>query len=215
MLVKICGLRSVEMALIAADAGADMIGLLFAPSRRRVSVEEGAAIAAAVRDLGATRPRLVGLFVNETPARVAAVAAAVGLDLAQLSGDEPPELADQLALPLIKSVRMDGSTHEAGWLQRAGAGCTLLVDAHLAGAYGGTGVVADWSRAAKLAARTPLILAGGLTPENVGAAIAAVRPLGVDVSSGIETDGAKDRHKIKAFLEAARAAQNAHGLDAP
>lgn len=206
MLVKICGLRSVEHALAAAAAGADMVGLVFAPSRRRVSTEQGAAIAAALRGLAGPRPRVVGLFVNEPPAVVLATAAAVGLDAAQLSGDEPPEDADALDMPLIKAVRMDGSAREAAWVGRAGEGLALLVDAHVPGAYGGTGERADWGRAAELARRAPVLLAGGLTPENVAAAIAAVRPLGVDVSSGVETDGAKDSAKIGAFLEAARAA---------
>jgi phosphoribosylanthranilate isomerase len=207
MLVKICGLRTVEHALAAAAAGADMLGLNFvATSRRRVSVTEGAAIASAVRAAG-YGTRVVGLFVNEEPATVAAVARAVGLDLVQLSGDEPPEDAELIPLPLIKAVRLDGSPHEAAWIGRAGAGVTLLADAHVPGSYGGTGERADWGRAAELARRAPLILAGGLTPENVAEAIAAVRPLGVDVSSGVERDGAKDSAKIEAFLGAARAAQ--------
>lgn len=206
MLVKICGLRSVEHALAAAAAGADMLGLVFAPSRRRVSVAEGAAIAAAVRGLGAGRPRVVGLFVNEPPAVVIEVATAVGLDLVQLSGDEPVEDGEATGLPLLKAVRLDGSAREAAWLRRAGPDCTLLVDAHVPGAYGGTGVVADWGRAAELAASTPLLLAGGLTPANVTAAIAAVAPHGVDVSSGVERDGVKDTALIEAFVAAARAA---------
>jgi len=206
MLVKICGLRTVEHALAAASA--DMLGLVFAPSRRQVSVEQAATIAAALRARCAPAPRLVGLFVNASPASIITVASAVGLDLVQLSGDEPPEDANALPLPVIKAVRMDGSAREAAWIRRAASGeLTLLVDAHVPGAYGGTGVRADWQRAAELAATTPLILAGGLTPANVATAIAAVRPLGVDVSSGVETDGHKDPAKIEAFLEAARSAR--------
>ncbi|GAB4427707.1 MAG: phosphoribosylanthranilate isomerase [Chloroflexi bacterium OHK40] len=206
MLVKICGLRTVEHALAAASA--DMLGLVFAPSRRQVSVEQAATIAAALRARGAPAPRLVGLFVNASPASIITVASAVGLDLVQLSGDEPPEDADALSLPVIKAVRMDGSARETAWIRRAASGeLTLLVDAHVPGAYGGTGVRADWQRAAELAATTPLILAGGLTPANVATAISAVRPLGVDVSSGVETDGHKDPAKIEAFLEAARSAR--------
>lgn len=244
MIVKICGLRSAEHALAAAAAGTDLVGLVFAPSRRRVSVEEAIVIAAALRGC-VHRPLIAGLFVNAPPTEVAAVARAVGLDLAQLSGDEPSDDADALSLPLIKALRMDGSAREAAWIERAvestrrqGAKqtrsqadssylpksalslpvsppsslpvslphLTLLIDAHVPGAYGGTGVTADWSRAATLARSLPLILAGGLTPENVGAAIAAVRPVGVDVSSGVERDGVKDTAKIEAFLGAARAA---------
>lgn len=209
MLVKICGLRTVEHALAARAAGADLVGLIFAPSRRRVTVEEGAAIAAALRAAGEATPRIVGLFVNEPPAEVVAVARAVGLDLAQLSGDEPPEDADALPLPLIKAVRLDGSVREAAWVGRAGPRLTLLVDAHVPGAYGGTGVTADWERAAELARRVPLLLAGGLSSDNVAAAIAAVRPAGVDVSSGVESAGVKDSARIAAFVAAARAATRA------
>lgn len=216
MLVKICGVRRAEHALAAAAAGADMLGLVFAPSRRQLSVAEAVALAAAVRAAPGPRPLLVGLFVNAAPAELLAVAEAVGLDLVQLSGDEPPAHAQAIPLPILKAVRMDGSPAEQGWLalarQHAAAPgplgrVTLLVDAHVPGAYGGTGVVADWTRAAALARDTPLLLAGGLNPENVAAAIRAVRPLGVDVSSGVETAGVKDSVKIEAFLGSARAAQ--------
>ncbi len=217
MLVKICGLRTPEHALAATAAGADLIGLVFAPSKRRVTPEQAATIARAVRAAPGPRPRLVGLFVNEDPATISAVAAHVGLELIQLSGDEPASYADRIALPLIKAFRMDGSANEAAWLARLDEGPTtqlvfgpsslvLLVDAHVPGSYGGTGVTADWARAAELATRAPILLAGGLHPGNVAAAIAAVRPLGVDVSSGVESDGVKDPRKIEAFLGAARAA---------
>ncbi|NTU84118.1 MAG: phosphoribosylanthranilate isomerase [Chloroflexales bacterium] len=232
MLVKICGLRTSEHALAATAAGADILGLVFAPSKRQVTVEQAAAIAAIVRAAPA-RPRLAGLFVNAAPAAVNAIAAQVGLDLVQLSGDEPVAHADLIDLPIIKAVRMGGSAHEAAWIARYdGRRATgdegrpyavakgpspalilglspliFLVDAHVPGSYGGTGVVADWGRAAELAARAPTLLAGGLTPANVAAAIAAVRPLGVDVSSGVEHNGIKDPARIEAFLGAVRAAQ--------
>jgi phosphoribosylanthranilate isomerase len=215
MLVKICGLRTVEHALAAADAGAAMLGLVFAPSRRRVTLEQAATIAQAVRSKPGPRPELVGLFVNAPAEEMNAVSAAVGLDRVQLSGDEPVSLLDELRLPALKAVRMDGSANELAWIERAGAnarrdnflpGVVLLVDAHVPGAYGGTGVQADWGRAAALARRAPLLLAGGLSPLNVAAAIAAVAPLGVDVSSGVERDGAKDTAKIEAFIGAAHAA---------
>ncbi|HMQ29930.1 MAG TPA: phosphoribosylanthranilate isomerase [Chloroflexaceae bacterium] len=234
MLVKICGLRTAEHALAAAAAGADLLGFVFAPSRRRIDPAAAAAIAAELRAATSARPRLVGLFVNADPAEVNAIAAEVGLDLVQLSGDEPAWHAERIALPVIKAIRMDGSANEAAWLARLDQQPTtgdqgppgwagpdaggpalvfgpsslgLLVDAHVPGSYGGTGVTADWARAAALARRAPLLLAGGLTPANVAAAIAAVGPLGVDVSSGVETDGVKDPLKIEAFLGAARAAQ--------
>lgn len=207
MLVKICGLRSPEQALATAAAGADMIGLVFAPSRRRVSEPEAAAIVAALRGLGGPRPLAVGLFVNEPPKLINALAARVGLDAVQLSGDEPADVADAIALPVLKAMRLSGDAGEAAWVARAQAGgrVRLMVDAHVPGAYGGTGARADWGRAAALARRVPLILAGGLDPASVAEAVAAVGPAGVDVSSGVETAGVKDVAKIEAFIAAARA----------
>lgn len=212
-LVKICGLRTVDLALVAATAGADMIGLVFAPSRRQVSIAEAQYIAAAVRALPPPRPLIVGLFVNAPAADVAEITTAVGLEAIQLSGDEPPDYPIPQGLPLLKAIRMTGTRHEEAWLARIAAAPSVdgglppmlaLIDAHVAGAYGGTGTQADWSRAARIARQVPTILAGGLTPENVAAAIAQVQPLGVDVSSGVERDGQKDPVLITAFIEAAR-----------
>lgn len=206
MLVKICGLRLAEHALAAATAGADMLGLVFAPSRRQLSVLEGAAIAAALGAHVGARPELVGLFVNEQPARINAIVTAVGLDRVQLSGDETIAEAVGIGRPLIKALRLDGSAREAEWLAFAETepNCLLLVDAHVPGAYGGTGTQANWARAAELGRALPLLLAGGLHAGNVAAAIAQVRPIGVDVSSGVESAGAKDAAKIAAFIGAAR-----------
>jgi phosphoribosylanthranilate isomerase len=184
-----------------------MFGLVFAHSRRQISPEQATSIAEAVRAApGGQRPLLVGLFVNEAPERMLAIARQCGLDALQLSGDEASTLAE--ALPgyrLLKAIRLDGRPNEAGWLATDQAPTVqLLLDAHVPGAYGGTGVLADWEHAAELARQRPIMLAGGLTPENVGAAIQQVRPWGVDVSSGVETDGVKDNAKIRAFVAAAR-----------
>ncbi|MEI7769030.1 MAG: phosphoribosylanthranilate isomerase [Chloroflexales bacterium] len=203
MIIKICGLRMIEHALVAAEAGADLVGFVFAPSRRQVSAAAAAEIAAAVRALPAPHPLVVGLFVNAPAVEINAVAESVGLDLVQLSGDEPLAAAAGIGLPIIKTVRMDGSDREAAWIA---AGVRLLVDAHVPGAYGGTGARADWRQAAGLARRAPLILAGGLDPANVAAAKAHVRPWGVDVSSGVEAGGTKSAALIRAFIAAARAA---------
>jgi phosphoribosylanthranilate isomerase len=202
--VKICGLRTIEHALAAIDAGADMIGLNFAASRRQVSPEQAALIAEAVRATPhARRVSIIGLFVNETPEHMLAIARTCGLDALQLSGDEHSEIARRLpGIALLKSIRLDGALGEAGWLDAADV--RLLVDAHVPGSYGGAGVLADWGRAAELARRRLIVLAGGLTPENVGAAIRQVHPWGVDVSSGVETNGVKDVAKIRAFVAAAR-----------
>lgn len=201
-----CGLRSAEHALVAAEAGADLLGFIFAPSRRQVAPAEVARIAQAVRALpAANRPKLVGVFVNEAPERMRACARECGLDAVQLSGDEPLGFADELRdLALIKALRFDGSAEERRWIEAEQPHVRLLVDAHVPGAYGGAGVMADWPRAADLARQRPILLAGGLSPTNVVAAIAQVQPWGVDVSSGIESDGAKDPAKIRAFVAAMR-----------
>jgi len=206
--VKICGLRTIEHALAAADAGADMLGLNFAASRRQVSPEQAALIAEAVRAMpNAGRVGIVGLFVNETPERMLEIAGLCGLDAIQLSGDETSEVVGQLrGIRLFKAIRLDGAPNEAGWLEADQApSVRLLVDAHVPGSYGGAGVLADWGRAAELARRRSIVLAGGLTPENVGAAIRQVQPWSVDVSSGVETNGIKDIIKIRAFVAEARA----------
>ncbi len=210
MLIKICGLRTQEHMRVAALAGADMLGLVFAPSRRQVSIAEAAHLVAALRAGPPPYPRLVGLFVNRTPAFIQEAAEHLDLDLVQLSGTEPVSDATAIKRPIIKTVRLDGSVDETAWLELAereaeGGSVTLLIDAHVPGHYGGTGALADWSQARELAARVPVLLAGGLTPGNVAAAIAAVQPYGVDVSSGVETDGGKDSAKIEAFIAAARA----------
>ncbi len=207
-LVKICGLRTIEQALAAADAGADMLGLVFAVSRRQVSPEQAALIVEAVRAMPhAQRVTVVGLFVNETPERMQAIVHQCGLDAIQLSGDEPSTMAAQLpGIAQFKAIRLDGAPSEAGWLDAHPApNVHLLVDAHVPGSYGGAGVLADWHRATELARRRSIVLAGGLTPENVDAAIRQVHPWGVDVSSGVETNGVKDVAKIRAFVAAVRA----------
>jgi len=206
--VKICGLRTIEHALAAAAAGADMLGLNFAASCRQVSPEQAAQIAEAVRATPhAQRVSLVGLFVNQAPEHMLRIARQCRLDAIQLSGDEASELAEQLSgITLFKAIRLDGTPREAGWLGADHApNVRLLVDAHVPGSYGGAGVLADWGRAAELARQRPIMLAGGLTPENVDAAIRQVQPWGVDVSSGVETNGVKDIVKIRAFVAAARA----------
>src|SRR4051794_232396 len=136
MLVKICGLRTIEHALAAVDAGADMIGLNFAASRRQVSPEQAAVIAEAVRATPHARSvAIVGLFVNEAPERMLAIVRQCGLDAIQLSGDESSQVADQLpGIKLFKSIRLDGAPNEAGWLAAHHApDVHLLVDAHVPG----------------------------------------------------------------------------------
>lgn len=204
-LIKVCGIRTVEHALVAAHAGADCIGLIFAPGRRQITPEQGNLMVLALRDAG-LHTRTVGVFVNESSAMINSIASAVGLDFIQLSGDESGSLASELRLPLLKTIRLDGSANERDWMNRADGRVRLHVDAHVAGSYGGAGVLADWQRAQTLAVHTPIVLAGGLNSANVANAIHTVQPWGVDVSSGVETDGIKDTVKIHQFIVAARQA---------
>lgn len=210
MMIKICGVRMREHVQTAVDAGADMLGLVFAPSRRQITVEDAASITDAARVAAIARGRaiaLIGVFVNETVERIREIAQLCNLDGVQLSGDEPVAYADALeSLLVIKAVRFDNPAQERAWLTHDRSHVRLLVDAHVPGSYGGAGVVADWDRAAELARQHPVLLAGGLTPENVADAVARVRPWGVDVSSGVESNGVKDHAKIRAFIAAARAA---------
>lgn len=210
-MIKICGISSIEHALAAAQAGANMIGMIFASSRRQVSPEQAAAIRNALNQIEADqRPLLAGVFVNADAEDILTVVDYCGLDIIQLSGDEPLDMAEGLGeRQIIKTVRLKGERIEQPWLQyplydHHHPKVRLHVDAHVAGSYGGSGVMADWERAEALARCMPIILAGGLNAENVQEAILKVRPWGVDVSSGVETDGVKDSQKIRMFIEAVR-----------
>ena len=206
--VKICGVRTAEHALAAVEAGAAMIGFILAPSRRQISPEQLAAITSVVRAApGGRSVQLTGVFVNEAPERIAAIATSCGLDAVQLSGDEPTDVLTSLTnLTLIKALRLTGEPIERAWIAAAHQRrVRLLIDAHVPGTYGGAGVRGDWEAAAQLAASLPIMLAGGLTPENVAEAIECVHPQAVDVSSGVETSGVKDPARIRAFVRAVRA----------
>lgn len=191
--VKICGIRDIETALGAADAGADALGFVFAPGKRTVSPEEAREI------IGKLPPMVsrVGVFVNLPAAEVAAIAAYAGLDTVQLHGEEPPEYCRDLEFKVIKSF----PAGSAGDLERAKDYRVdgYLLDTPVQGRSGGTGRVFDWRLAAGFNAG-PLILAGGLNTENVREAIAIAKPYAVDVSSGVETGGRKDIGKIRDFI---------------
>lgn len=210
--VKVCGISEPEHALVALEEGADMIGLAFAESPRRVTVEQGKAIVDAVRAADPERKlRIVGLFVNETAEHMNEIAGEVGLDVIQLSGDEPAHILNKLRLPAIGSIRAGAGDWNTAvrrlqdWV--IVAPWAVIMDAHVPGIYGGTGTVGDWEIAEQFARRYRLILAGGLNPENVVDAITKVKPYAVDVSSGVETDGVKDVDKIRAFIRNAKATQ--------
>jgi len=206
--VKICGITCPADAETAVQAGADLIGLVFhEPSPRHVTPDEAAEIVQGIPPYVLR----VGLFVNPTPQSVAAAIAGCGLQMLQFHGDESPEFCRQFGMITMKAFRVKGpETLEA--LVRYPTDAWLL-DAHVPGKYGGTGQTFDWVLAAK-AARLgkPVFLAGGLTPENVGEAVRAARPYGVDVSGGVETaPGRKDPEKIRRFVAQARAAGDAIG----
>ncbi len=219
--VKICGLTTLEDARCAAEAGADLLGFVFyPPSPRYIAPERAAEIAHALRyEFGARVPQLVGVFVNESEARVRSIINTVGLDLVQLHGDEPPEQVCALRPFAFKALRPRSPEGAREALARYAPAFSddptvpqLLVDAYHPQKYGGTGCKADLETARALAGRSRLLLAGGLTPENVGAAVACVRPWGVDVSGGVErSKGRKDHALIRDFVQAARAgAADAH-----
>ena len=210
--VKICGLREVNHALVAAEAGADFLGFNFVPGvRRQLSEERARAIIRKYRRIkGSGGPKLVGLFADQPLDDVNRIARSCGLDLAQLCGDEPPEYWERVDVPVIKQTKVrDQDSSDASIadvLRRVddvvSRGHVALLDRHEEGALGGTGRSFDWSVAREVARHHDFLLAGGLSPNNVQQAIATGNPWGVDVSSGVETDGVKDPKKISAFAEA-------------
>jgi phosphoribosylanthranilate isomerase len=202
--VKICGLRSVEHAQVAVEAGADLIGFVFYPPVRRYV--EPAAAAAIVRALPRDRVATVGIFVDESPVRMAEIADLVGLDYLQLGGAESSDLNRTLARPVIRTVHVGPATTPSEIGLRSDGARLIHLDTMRLGQYGGTGESFDWSVARAAGVYGAVLLAGGLRSENVAAAIAIGRPWGVDVSSGVESDGIKDAAKIEAFIAAARQA---------
>jgi len=198
MLVKICGITRMDDARVAVECGASAVGFIFWPTGKRYIAPERA------REIVRMLPPFVtpvGVFVNETAAHVNDVARLVGLGAVQLHGDEEPEMLDAVERPVVKAVgRVDADT-AARWPGRV----MLLVDADDRVNRGGTGVRADWVAAARVSASRRIVLAGGLTPDNVAEAVDAVRPFGIDVSSGVEdAPGIKNAGKIRALFEALR-----------
>lgn len=210
MKVKICGLTNVADALAAVGAGADYLGFNFyAQSPRLVSAQHCATLVAAVRQTGAP-VKTVGIFVDQPADEVTRLMAACGLDLAQLHGGEALARYEALRGRAFAAVRpRPGEMLDYAALARFGPHePAFLLDAYVPGAYGGTGVTGDWDQAAVAARQYPLFLAGGLTPENVAAAVAAVQPWGVDVASGVEAaPGIKDPARVRAFVAQAKGAQ--------
>src|SRR5262249_48921139 len=165
--VKICGLRDLASARVAIDAGADFVGFVFAPVRRYISPDTVAAIAGELP----SSVRKVGLFVNEDPATIRAIVQSCGLDYAQLCGDESPEVCRDFGVRAVKSLRVQGPEIAAEVARYADHVAWCILDGYRPRAYGGTGTSFDWSVARELASEFKIMVAGGLTPENVAAAI--------------------------------------------
>ena len=199
--VKICGIREPEHARIAAEAGADAIGLVFyGESPRHIDAERAAYVARQLPPYVMT----VGLFVNADADSVWAVLDEIPLDLLQFQGDEPPEFCNQFGRPYVRAVRMEKGTDLVEYSSRYSGAKALLLDAHVPGERGGTGRVFDWNVIPR-EHPVPLILSGGLTAQNVGRAIREVRPWAVDVSSGVESSrGVKDPAKIVEFIRSVK-----------
>ncbi len=214
---KICGLRDVSNALVAAESGADFLGFVFVEGvRRQLQPREGSEIIYQFRMSfeGDKIPGIVGLFANQTAEFVNSAIHQCGLDYVQLCGDEPTRFWDDLAAPVIRQVkvrerlpRLEAIALASEQVEEAlDAGHLAMLDKHQPGALGGTGMAFDWNIAREVARDRSVIVAGGLDPGNVAQAIETSAPWGVDVSSGVETDGVKDDEKIRAFAAAVRSA---------
>ncbi|TBU83352.1 phosphoribosylanthranilate isomerase [Pseudomonas daroniae] len=199
---KICGITRLEDALAAVAAGADAIGLVFYErSPRAVSIEQARAIVTALPPFVTT----VGLFVDMPRAEMDEVLAAVPLDLLQFHGDESAADCEAVGRPYIKALRVRAQDDVTALVDAYPGARAVLLDTFVEGVPGGTGQAFDWSLVPVQLSK-PVILAGGLTPENVTAAIAQVRPYAVDVSGGVEAGkGIKDAARVKDFVRAVRA----------
>jgi phosphoribosylanthranilate isomerase len=197
--VKICGITRIEDALAAVGLGADAIGLVFyAPSPRNVSIEQAISIVESLPPFVSK----VGLFVNESPSNIKNILAQVDLDILQFHGDESREVCEQINMPYYKAIRVKEDTNLIQYAQIYHSAKALLLDTYSESTVGGTGMVFDWKLIPENISK-PLILAGGLTPANVGLAIETVHPYAVDVSGGVEqSKGIKDVKKMTAFIQA-------------
>ena len=208
--IKICGVTTVDDAELAVRAGADAVGVNFVPSSKR-RIDE--ATARDIVEAVGTRAEVIAVVADVPTDALIELLARLGLAGVQLHGSESPAALERLLPAAYRAARIATSA-DVEEARRFG-GARLLVDAKVAGTLGGTGHTFDWGLVTALARERALIVAGGLTPENVGAAVAAVRPFGVDTASGVEADDPrkKDPDKVARFVEAARRAARAAGLD--
>ena len=198
--VKICGITRLEDALAAARAGADALGFVFyPPSPRNIELEQAARILAELPPFVTT----VALFVNADTETIAEVVNLARVDLLQFHGNECPDYCARHGRPWIKAIRMKEGVDLEAEAERYSAASALLLDAYRPGVPGGTGEAFDWKRI-PVSLRERIVLAGGLTPENVAEAVRQVRPWAVDVSGGVEAaPGIKDAAKIERFIRGA------------
>jgi phosphoribosylanthranilate isomerase len=211
--IKICGLSQLEDADAASRYGADFLGLIFAPSKRQVIENAAQPIADYIHHLP-HHPEVVGVFVNLPADEVNGIADYCNLDRVQLSGDESWDYCRDIAYPLIKVIHVSSESTALAVMHEIDEGYRLLsaeklicmVDSQVGHAYGGTGKTIALDLLKEITSRFPVIVAGGLTPENVTGIVKTVCPWGVDTSSGVESGGDKDIARIKAFITAARAA---------
>lgn len=210
--VKICGISDIASAIAASQAGTDYLGMVFDPSKRQVSPENALKIVDAVQQLDSP-PQIVGVFVNKPAAEVNQITDYCQLDWVQLSGDESWDYCQQIERPLIKVFHIATDARHAEISTEVWKGyCYInpprqlicLLDSAVNGVYGGTGTPINWQVAKAVAAKFSVMIAGGLTPDNVGELLQVTKPWGVDVSSGVETNGKKDIKKIKTFIEVVR-----------
>ncbi len=211
--IKVCGIREEAHALAAAEAGADFIGLVFASSPRHVTIAQAEKIVSALKKAKA-KTEVVGVFVNTPIHRIKRLADSCQLDWVQVCGEEPWAYCRELDMPVIKVIRVSRHYKPEQICADLAYGARILakqkhlflIDSNARFKYGGTGKTFDWNLAQPIAQKFPVIIAGGLTPDNVAEAITVTSPWGVDASSGLETisKGAKDMKKIIKFIEAVR-----------
>ena len=195
--IKICGISTPEVARHAINQGANAIGLMFyEKSKRNISIEQAIAINQVVTPFASQ----IGVVVNPRASFVQDILEQVHLDYIQFHGDESPEYCGSFDLPYIKVIRVQDSVDLAALSDRYSDAAALLLDTFTKENYGGTGDVFDWSKT-NFQSDKPVILAGGLNPDNIGQAISIAQPYGVDVSTGVETDGVKDLDKITEFCK--------------